>query len=153
MTEDNKEPFGDPTTAPFWAAAADHRLVLQHCDDCGHTQFYPRPFCLACESTALSWKEAGGNATVYSMSEVHLAPSPDVEVPYTAAMVELDEGLKRLAKVGDRLVKVVELRFFAGLTIEETAEVLGVSRPIIVSEWAQARTLLTAYVGGGGGGE
>ncbi len=99
MTEKAKEPFGDPTTVPYWEAAKRHQLVLQHCDDCGHFQFYPRPFCLKCESRSVSWKEAAGTGTVYSLSEVHMAPTPDIEAPYIIAMVELDEGPKFMTNI------------------------------------------------------
>lgn len=99
MTENTREPFGDPTTAPYWEAAQTRRFVLQKCDDCGHFQFYPRPFCLECESRSVSWKDASGTGKVYSMSEVHMSPSPDIEAPYIVAMVELDEGPRFMTNI------------------------------------------------------
>ena len=45
----------DPTTAPFWRAARERRLVVQRCASCGACQFYPRPFCLACSGLELEW--------------------------------------------------------------------------------------------------
>ncbi len=84
--------FGDPTTQPFWAAARQHRLLLQRCGGCGRHQFYPRPFCLDCGSHALAWVEATGKGTVYSQSQVLTPPAPGIAVPYTVALVELAEG-------------------------------------------------------------
>src|SRR5215471_11333945 len=53
----------------------------------------------------------------------------------TTNLVALDDALKTLAAVGPRRVRVVELRFFAGLTVGETAEVLKVSPETVASDW------------------
>jgi RNA polymerase sigma-70 factor, ECF subfamily len=59
-------------------------------------------------------------------------------------VIRVDEALDALAKVDPRQARIVELRFFAGLTLDETAEALGIS-PITVSrEWAVARAWLHA---------
>lgn len=60
--------------------------------------------------------------------------SPDLE--------SLDEALEALAQTDWRLCRVVELRYFIGLTIEETADVLGVSPSTVKNEWALARAWL-----------
>ena len=57
-------------------------------------------------------------------------------------MLELNEALDRLAAVEPRLARVVECRFFGGLTDEETAEVLEVTRRTVQRDWAKARMLL-----------
>ena len=85
-------PYEDPTTRPFWEAAVERRLVVQRCTACGHHQFYPRPFCLACQATDLGWAECSGGATVYSQTEVGLRVLPGLEPPYLCAVVQLDEG-------------------------------------------------------------
>ena len=102
--------FGDPTTAEFWAAARRHDLVIQRCGGCGRHQFYPRPHCLSCGSGDLAWVQAKGTATVYSMTEIHMAPSPEFAIPYVVAIVELDEGPKMMTnlvngrcQIGDRV--------------------------------------------------
>ena len=104
------EEFGDPTTHQFWAAAARRELIIQHCGACDEHQFYPRPFCLACGSNELDWAEAKGTGTVYSLSEVHMSPSPEFEAPYIIAIVELDEGPRFMTnivngrcEIGDRV--------------------------------------------------
>ena len=93
------EDFGDPTTHQFWAAAARRELILQQCADCRTCQFYPRPYCLSCGSSELTWVEAKGGGTVYSLSEVHMAPSPEIETPYLVAIVELDEGPRFMTNI------------------------------------------------------
>lgn len=57
-------------------------------------------------------------------------------------LLELDQALNRLAEKDAHLGKVVELRFFAGLDVEETAKILGVSESTIKRDWAMARTWL-----------
>jgi RNA polymerase sigma factor (sigma-70 family) len=56
--------------------------------------------------------------------------------------VALDEALTTLAKVDERKSRLVELRYFGGLTIEETAAVLGVSDETIRREWIRAKAFL-----------
>jgi RNA polymerase sigma-70 factor (ECF subfamily) len=57
-------------------------------------------------------------------------------------LVALDEALTKLAKVDERKSKVVELRYFGGLSVEETATVLGLSTETIRREWLRARAFL-----------
>jgi uncharacterized OB-fold protein len=93
------EAFGDPTTAPFWEGARRNRLLIQRCRSCGRHQFYPRPFCIRCNAGQMDWVEAKGTGAVYSMSTVHVPPSPDFEAPYVVAIVELDEGPKLMTNI------------------------------------------------------
>ena len=62
--------------------------------------------------------------------------------PSLLDLVALDEALDRLATLDARKVRVVELRFFAGLTVEETAQVLEVSPDTVARDWRMARTWL-----------
>lgn len=64
-----------------------------------------------------------------------------------AELVALDEALTRLAAAGARRAAVVEHRFFAGLTTEETAEVLGVSTATVERDWRAARAWLAVELG------
>jgi RNA polymerase sigma-70 factor, ECF subfamily len=54
----------------------------------------------------------------------------------------VDEALERLAKLDPRQAKVVEMRFFGGLTVEETAEALGISPITVKRDWSLARAWL-----------
>ena len=60
----------------------------------------------------------------------------------TTNLVALDDALNALAAVDPRKVRVVELRFFSGLTVEETAEVLNVSIDTVVRDWRLAKVWL-----------
>ena len=57
-------------------------------------------------------------------------------------LVALDEALNALAAVDERKSKVVELRFFGGLSVEETAEVLHISSDTVIRDWRLAKIWL-----------
>jgi RNA polymerase sigma-70 factor (ECF subfamily) len=62
-------------------------------------------------------------------------------------LIELDEALDRLAELDSRQARIVELRFFTGLTEEETGDVLGISTRTVKREWRVARAWLYAQIG------
>jgi len=61
-------------------------------------------------------------------------------------LVALDDALKQLAEYDETQARIVELRFFGGLTIEETAEVLGISDSTVKREWRMAKAWLKAQL-------
>ena len=63
---------------------------------------------------------------------------PEIEID----LVELDSALQRLSVLNPRQTQVIDLKFFAGLEVEEIAEVLNVARPTIVRDWRMARAWL-----------
>ncbi len=63
-------------------------------------------------------------------------------------VLALDQALHRLADRSERLARLVELRYFAGLTFEETAEALELSRRTVHREWRKARAFLFRELGG-----
>ncbi len=67
----------------------------------------------------------------------------------TADLVALDDALNTLAELDPRKVQVVEMRFFGGLTVEETAEVLKVSPVTVRRDWSTARLWLYRELAGG----
>jgi RNA polymerase sigma factor (TIGR02999 family) len=83
------------------------------------------------------YQKRGGGAPRISLDE---APSvcnePDIN------LVALDDALKALGAVDERKSKVVELKFFGGLSVEETAEVLRVSVETVVRDWRLAKVWL-----------
>jgi RNA polymerase sigma factor (TIGR02999 family) len=60
----------------------------------------------------------------------------------TEDLLALDDALNKLARLDPRQAKIVELRFFGGLTVQETAEVLGVSNRTVENEWTMVRAWL-----------
>ena len=79
----------------------------------------------------------GGDRTQVSLSGVAETP-----IPKSANLVALDDALKTLAKLDARQSHIVELRFFGGLTHEETAHVLNVSSATVRRDWSLAQAWL-----------
>ena len=73
---------------------------------------------------------------------VPLEEAMSVSADCAAELVDLDEALKRLATVDLRKSRVVELRYFGGLSVAETAEVLEVSPVTVMRDWTAARAWL-----------
>jgi len=65
-------------------------------------------------------------------------------------LIALDEALGKLAEIDPHAAQVVELRFFGGLTVAETAKVLGVSERALAYDWRLARVWLREQLDGGG---
>jgi len=63
-------------------------------------------------------------------------------------VVAVDEALTRLAKIDEQQSRVVELRFFSGLTVEETAEVMGISPATVKRDWSMAKAWLHRELSG-----
>ena len=75
-----------------------------------------------------------------NLDAANLPPSIDI--------LALDEALTRLAAFDPEQARIVELRYFAGLTVEETADVLGSSPATVKRHWAMARAWLKQEIGG-----
>lgn len=81
-------------------------------------------------------EKRGAGVAITTLDEHVAAPQSSVDI------VTLDDALARLAAADPQQGRVVELRFFAGLTVEETAEVLGISPATVKRDWATARLWL-----------
>ncbi len=84
----------------------------------------------------------GGVAPRLNLDEV-----PDIGSGRARELIALDDALNTLAKVDPRKAQVIELRFFGGLSVEETAEVLKVSSDTVKRDWKLARAWLLAELG------
>jgi RNA polymerase sigma factor (TIGR02999 family) len=84
----------------------------------------------------------GGDGERVQIRDFNLAaPASDDQV------LALDAALEKLAELSPRQCRVVELRYFAGLTEEQVAEVLGVTRRTVCRDWLVARTWLQTQIG------
>jgi len=79
----------------------------------------------------------GGGATVLTL-DAAVAPAGSVDID----IVELDRALSDLSQLDPQQSRIVELRFFGGLTIEDTSEVLGISPATVKRDWVTARAWL-----------
>ena len=83
-------------------------------------------------------RKRGGGARQVSLDEALL-----ISAPRNEGLVALDEALSALAEVDARKSRVVELRFFGGMNVEETAEVLKVSVETVNRDWRLAKSWLS----------
>jgi RNA polymerase sigma factor (TIGR02999 family) len=82
-------------------------------------------------------EKRGGEAQRIALEDaISFSDKPDVD------LLALDEALKKLAEFDEQQCRIVELRFFGGLTIEETAHVVGISPATIKREWTLAKAWL-----------
>ncbi len=79
----------------------------------------------------------GGKAERISLEDAEISPEERA-----SELVELDAALTELAAVDDRKSRIVELRFFGGLSIDETAEAIGVNAATVRRDWTVAKTWL-----------
>jgi RNA polymerase sigma factor (TIGR02999 family) len=85
----------------------------------------------------------GGSDVKVSLADATVAvKGQDLDV------VALDEALTRLAEIDEQQSRVVELRFFSGLTVEETAEVMGISAATVKRDWSMAKAWLHRELSG-----
>jgi RNA polymerase sigma factor (TIGR02999 family) len=82
-------------------------------------------------------KKRGGNAIQVSLSDLNI-----VSDAKSSELIALDEALEKLASFDERKARMVELRYFGGLSVEETAEVLGVAPITIARDWKMAKAWL-----------
>ena len=88
----------------------------------------------------------GGGAEISPLEEARVV-SPEPGADILADIIAIDRALDALSKVYPRKARVVELRFFGGLSVEETAAVLEVSRDTVMRDWSLARAWLARKLG------
>jgi RNA polymerase sigma factor (TIGR02999 family) len=92
----------------------------------------------------IAYAKRGGGARKVSLDEACVLADERAD-----ELVALDDALRSLARVDDRKSRVVELRYFGGLSIEETAEVLGVHPDTVTRDWRRARAFLRREIEAG----
>lgn len=116
-----------PGDEAFWQAAAQGRLMLKHCPQCGRFHHYPRHHCPLCGHHETHWREVSGRGKVYSLSIMGHAARPTAP-----AIVELEEGVRLSSVVVDadlhalRIDDPVTLRF---LPTEQGQHALAFTTP------------------------
>lgn len=78
----------------------------------------------------------------HGVEKVSLDDTPTISAKMDQSLLDLDDALNELEKFDPQQCRVVELRYFSGLTIEETAEVLKISPATVKREWSIARAWL-----------
>jgi RNA polymerase sigma factor (TIGR02999 family) len=88
----------------------------------------------------------GGGEHALSLGQVE-AGAPGAETEKVVDVLDLNDALERLAELDASQARLVELRYFTGLTIEETAEAMEMSPATVKREWAIARAWLRREIG------
>ena len=93
----------------------------------------------------ISAAKRGTGAEVFPLDEA-------IGLPHQRSvdLIQLDDALERLAKLDERQCRIVELRFFAGLSQDETSVALGISEATVSREWTTARLWLRHEIAGAG---
>lgn len=123
----------DPETAGFFAAAREHRLVVQTCRTCGHQQQPPRPRCRACHGDDLGWDDVPGEGTVHTWTVVEHQINPRFPVPYTSVLVDVEP------RQGEPVVRF--LGYLPGrpaLTVgtRVTVDFIDLGEDVVLPNWA-----------------
>jgi RNA polymerase sigma factor (TIGR02999 family) len=92
---------------------------------------------------ANSRAKRGGEAARVSIEDID---APVADVALNPDVIALDEALEKLAEIDPRRARVVELRFFGGLSVEEAAHVLQVAPDTVVRDWRVAKAWLFRYL-------
>jgi RNA polymerase sigma factor (TIGR02999 family) len=96
---------------------------------------------------ARSAEKRGGAAPVAGSPPADLDALPSAESETAVVLCALDDALHELAIVDSRRAKVIELRFFGGLSVEETASLLEVSPQTVMRDWRLAKVWLARQLG------
>ena len=123
-------PLADATTLPFWEAAAEHRLVVQCCTDCGQTRLPPSPVCAECQSDQAEWQELPGQGEVYSYTLVHRPLAAGQTLPFVIAVISLEGsgGLRIISNVVGIEPEAVHIGMSVELVWEDMSDQLAVPR-------------------------
>ena len=92
-----RDPAMNPGDKPYFDAAAEGKLMLKKCNDCGEVHHYPRALCPFCWSAQVEWVQAKGTGEIYTYSVTRRGPP----TPYCIAYVKLDEGVKMMTNIVD----------------------------------------------------
>ncbi|HVB01252.1 MAG TPA: OB-fold domain-containing protein [Acidimicrobiales bacterium] len=126
-------PVITPETAPFWRSVHEHRLELPMCVPCARHFFPPSKFCPQCWSDSVVWKPVRGTGTILTYVTFRRLYDPSFAdlLPYSTAVIELDEGPRLLSRVTGTLEASVGARVevvFEELDDETTLPLFQVTR-------------------------
>lgn len=115
---------------PWWDAAREKRLVVQHCNACGADRHPPAPCCRKCGSHDQTVRDTDGTGVVYTYTIVHQKFIPGMPEPYVVASVELDgtAGLRVVSNIVDCDPADVKIGMAVEVVFEEMSDELTVPR-------------------------
>jgi uncharacterized OB-fold protein len=119
-----RDPALNPGDQPYFDAAAEGKLMLKKCADCGQHHHYPRALCPFCMSDRVQWVQAKGTGEIYTFS-VSRRAGP---VVYCIAYVTLDEGVKMMTNIVDCDLDSIKIGQKVKVAFKKTEG--GVSMPV-----------------------
>ena len=124
MSDAPGTPLPRPTelSRPHWDGCREGRLRVQRCAACGGYVFIPQPLCTHCQAGPLEWVDSTGRGTLYSFTTVHRPQRPEFQVPYTVAIVELEEGFHMLTNLIDCAPEAMRIGMPLEVTFRKMSE-------------------------------
>jgi uncharacterized OB-fold protein len=119
--------------AAHFQALNEQKIAVQHCVDCGHSQWPAREICFQCHQTNLVWKDIADSGTVYTYSISYRAFHPwfKKHLPYGIFVVDLGDGIRMLGNCFDEDVGNIE----CGMKVK--AVYRQASEGVTLLEWAR----------------
>ena len=116
-----------PVTQPFWEAAANRRLVMQRCRDCGSWVWCPRPACVECGGERLEWTRLSGRGAVFAFTVIREVVGRALrgfanDIPYVTAWIDLEEGPRICSNIVGCAVEKVSIGMAVDVVFEEAAQ-------------------------------
>jgi uncharacterized protein len=119
-------PQPDHASRYYWQSAAEGRLVLQRCSDCGDFQFYPRSLCTSCAGET-EWVDASGRGNLYTFTIIRQNRTPAFASlsPYAVGIVELEEGVRMMSNIVECDLEALEVGMALEVLILKAADDVG----------------------------
>jgi uncharacterized OB-fold protein len=116
-----------PVTQPFWEAAANGKLIMQRCGECGSWVWCPRPACVECGSENLEWTQLGGRGEVFAFTVIREVVGRALggfasDIPYVTAWIDLEEGPRICSNIVACPIDNVTIGMAVEVVFEEAAE-------------------------------
>lgn len=106
----------------FWEGVAARELRIQRCGACGTLRHPPRPMCGACQSTSWDTLTSSGRGEIYSYATHHHPPLPGIDLPLTAVLVALEEGVRIVSTLTGTSPEDVRIGMPVEVAFEEVDE-------------------------------
>ena len=110
----------------FWKGAAEGKLLIEECAECGLLRHPPAPLCPECHSSRIEHREVSGRGHVASFIIVHHPPNPWFELPVAAGIIELEEGVAVISNISDVPLDEIEIGMPVHVFFEATEGGYGV---------------------------
>lgn len=125
------KPLPNPSkwSQAFWDGAKQHKLLLKKCSRCGKIDHPPYIYCSECWSEEHEWINASGQGKIYAFSTVLLGAPLEFtnDIPYTIAMVDLNEGPRMLTTIVNAKPEELKIGMDVEIIFDDITE--GVTLP------------------------